>query len=518
MNTNLPPLPAGAVLDAAPDTVAAPRQQYQNDLPPLPAGAVLDPLPGSSRETWGSYAKGMARSVGQGAAFGFSDEIEAAIASAFGSETYGEAQDRVRSELADFKRRNPGTALTAEVIGSIAVPGRAAIAAGSKLAGAGAGMVRRSLASSGVGIVEGGISGGGRVDATEIIDADRIPGAGTGMVVGGVAGGAAPMVAQTARQVGETIGSFVPMIDKAVARRAASRTTADAITADAKAGFNGFDNEISRLRKLPEAEHFQASLSTSAGKNVRELADETADRGGRAGDVFDTYRSSVNATRRGAGAQYDNLYTDAPVSSQTLSDLIAARPTLTKLHDAAVTWARDSGEGVVDGGFSPRVLHRLDETLRLAVDKGEAPRALLQTFRSEADAALPRLKDIRSEYAKSARLLDAVPDTGDGIASAADSALSIGVSVARGRITDAVIKVARVLKSDADTAKKLAQILVQRFGYHGSKGNGEFNKALDAISKMAPGRRDAYIRAAIQGAGAEAAGKTGELHKESSRW
>ena len=64
------------------------------------------------------------------------------------------------------------------------------------------------------------------------------------------------------------------------------------------------------------------------------------------------------------------------------------------------------------------------------------------------------------------------------------------------------MKVARAIKTEADTAKKLAQIMTTKFG-----DSAKFDKVLADISAMAPGPRDAYIKAAIQGASIEAAGK-----------
>lgn len=58
--------------------------------------------------------------VGQGALLGFGDELEAKVESWFSDTPYEEIVTRIRTELKSFEERNPGTAITAEILGAIA--------------------------------------------------------------------------------------------------------------------------------------------------------------------------------------------------------------------------------------------------------------------------------------------------------------------------------------------------------------------------------------------------------------
>jgi hypothetical protein len=67
-----------------------------------------------------NYFGGLAESAIQGATFGFSDEIEAAISSVLSSDkTYAENLKDARASLEQFRQQNPGSALTAEIAGAI---------------------------------------------------------------------------------------------------------------------------------------------------------------------------------------------------------------------------------------------------------------------------------------------------------------------------------------------------------------------------------------------------------------
>ena len=74
------------------------------------------------------YAKGLARTVGQGVSLGFGDEITAGVRAGVGaltgdgnfSDLYGTALDEERKSIDTFAQQNPGTALAANIGGAIA--------------------------------------------------------------------------------------------------------------------------------------------------------------------------------------------------------------------------------------------------------------------------------------------------------------------------------------------------------------------------------------------------------------
>lgn len=65
---------------------------------------------------------GLARQMAQGASLGTSDEIEATIRSFFGTGTYAENLNKVRSEMSQYKEAQGGQALAQEAVGGLFSP------------------------------------------------------------------------------------------------------------------------------------------------------------------------------------------------------------------------------------------------------------------------------------------------------------------------------------------------------------------------------------------------------------
>ena len=92
--------------------------------------------------TWGDDIAGGARAfLGQGALLGWGDELEGKVESWFTDTPYDEVVTRIRAEMKGFEERNPGTALTAEILGSIA-PTAALLLSGAGTAGGAANVAR----------------------------------------------------------------------------------------------------------------------------------------------------------------------------------------------------------------------------------------------------------------------------------------------------------------------------------------------------------------------------------------
>lgn len=134
--------------------------------------------------------------LGQGATFGFADELGAAGATLVGQmlpesmgglpagtswqDAYTGIRDNIRQDTAAFAERNPGTAIAAEVAGGIATGGLGL----AKLMPIGANLVKTAAAGAGIGAAEGGLYGYGSSDGENEIG-DIVNGA----VIGGIAGG-----------------------------------------------------------------------------------------------------------------------------------------------------------------------------------------------------------------------------------------------------------------------------------------------------------------------------------------
>lgn len=110
------------------------------------------------------------RTLAQGATLGFADEIEAAVRSViperFGGREYEDIRNELRGKLAEYKKANPGEALTYEVAGAFLPSlGMAATGVGAPTAAA------TLLRTAGVGLGEGLAAGYGYSEADTLAEA-----------------------------------------------------------------------------------------------------------------------------------------------------------------------------------------------------------------------------------------------------------------------------------------------------------------------------------------------------------
>jgi hypothetical protein len=124
--------------------------------------------------------------VGQGAAMGFGDEIEAAVRAPFSDRTYAEIRDDVRAQNADFGRRHPVLAPSLEVAGAIG----SAFVPGLNVAGAakGATALGRIGRAAATGAALGAVTGIGKDESGT---AGGMAASAAGGAAGGFLGGAA---------------------------------------------------------------------------------------------------------------------------------------------------------------------------------------------------------------------------------------------------------------------------------------------------------------------------------------
>jgi hypothetical protein len=144
------------------------------------------------------------RSLAQGATFGFAEEIEAGVRAAASMLGIGEdkgyeaIRDEIRQKLANFKKENPGTAITSEIVGAIIPTIAAVVASGGTAAPA-------ALARlAGIGAVEGGLTGLGTSESKTVggMAGDTATGAITGAVL-------SPALVLGGRQIASKAGGIV---------------------------------------------------------------------------------------------------------------------------------------------------------------------------------------------------------------------------------------------------------------------------------------------------------------------
>lgn len=154
------------------------------------------------------YLANLARmAVGQGAALGFGDEIEAGLRTGFGLlGDYDETVKDVRDQIKGFRDENPATALAAEIGGGLLTGG----VGGAKAAGTafGRNVISKFGApafAAGIGAGEGAVAGIGAGETA----GERAVGGAIGGTIGGVAGAAVPALVGAGKGVVNRVRSGV---------------------------------------------------------------------------------------------------------------------------------------------------------------------------------------------------------------------------------------------------------------------------------------------------------------------
>jgi hypothetical protein len=265
-------------------------------------------------ETRGKDAKGglgTVRSLLQGAAFGFGDEIEG-VGGAFEgtllklipdslakhlspemqaerqrslSENYVAARDQARQEMQEHDAQHPALSTATQLAGGFAVP-----LPGGSLAGKVLPSVQNPLARAGInaavtGAVTGGLGGaGGAATAAEVL-----PGAVRGATIGALAG---PAVAGIAGGGGAVVNNIRARVSDDAAQDLARRRVAEALERDERTT----QQVAARLPKLGD----RAVIADAAGENTRNLLDTVATQPGRTGNRVEQLIHDRQAGRAGA--------------------------------------------------------------------------------------------------------------------------------------------------------------------------------------------------------------------------
>jgi hypothetical protein len=149
------------------------------------SAGVLDYL-SKPKQSDGYLTNALRTAVGQGAGFGFGDEIEAGVRAPFSERPYREIRDDIRENLAGFAQDNPGTATTLEIGGGFLTPGGALLGMGKAGRAAMAGETVMGTVGRGaaIGAGAGAISGAGSAGEMSDIPASAVTGAAVGAPLG----------------------------------------------------------------------------------------------------------------------------------------------------------------------------------------------------------------------------------------------------------------------------------------------------------------------------------------------
>ena len=234
----------------------------------------------------GTSLKDAARfTLGQGAALGFGDEIEAGLTSAFTDETYDQAVNRIRKEMDDYRANNAGKALSMELAGGLltAIPtGGAglAAAAGRTAAQAGARSALGQIAKQGAkqGAILGGIAGfGSGRDTLE----NRLTNAAIGSGAGATLGAALPAIGNVAKGGINRLRAATDTLSESGVNRAADLKLMQKLEAEGLSP----QQVAARLKQAQRDGVTDTMIADVAGESTRGLAQGATAVSGRARTV-----------------------------------------------------------------------------------------------------------------------------------------------------------------------------------------------------------------------------------------
>lgn len=389
--------------------------------------------------TFKQEAGGLARSLIRGASYGFGEELESLGALIPGGETQPERLQRIRGEMAEYRKARPGVALGAELTGGLAtgLPGLARAAATRGVAGLGARALRGAAgqgALAGAGEAEGGL--GART-------AGAVTGGVTGGLLGGVLGrGAQAVRTRSARGGPADVGAqFVrelmgqgklrpgPLRQEAaqMAQIAPETRMADLLgeggqrAARGQAGLGGEAGqqigERMRTRYAERPARMQEVLTRSTGKTPENLVETL--------DEFRAVRKEL------ADPLYAEAYRHPPIVDDAIESLISTRPALRQAErDAQESLANrgiqmptvDTPEGPV-AARTPEYLdymkRALDDMIYLGRRPGEGGlgrtklrdlQGLRAEFVERLDNVIPGYSEARAAYAGETALIQAMEE------------------------------------------------------------------------------------------------------------
>lgn len=234
----------------------------------------------------GTSLKDVARfTLGQGAALGFGDEIEAGLTSAFTDETYDQAVNRIRKEMDDYRANNAGKALSMELAGGLltAIPtGGAglAAAAGRTAAIAGARAALGQVAKQGAkqGAILGGVAGfGSGRDTLE----NRLTNAAIGTGAGATLGAALPAIGNVAKGGINRLRGATDTLSESGVNRAADLKLLQKLEAEGLSP----QQVAARLKQAQRDGVTDTMIADVAGESTRGLAQGATAVSGRARTV-----------------------------------------------------------------------------------------------------------------------------------------------------------------------------------------------------------------------------------------
>jgi hypothetical protein len=210
------------------------------------------------RETGIDTESSFLGALGQGASFGFSDEILAGARAAGGAD-YDKALQAERDALRRYRGENPGKAAAGEIAGGLAT-GFVPVLGQVGRAAQGASMARQAATAAAGGAALGGLAGFGSAEGDL---GDRLAGAGMGAALGGAVGGAVPTVMGASRAAGSRAKDMLGLRSAA-----GSQTRADELLATAWARDGKSPDEIRAMLQQAADQNKPLGILDVTGQNT----------------------------------------------------------------------------------------------------------------------------------------------------------------------------------------------------------------------------------------------------------
>lgn len=319
-----------------------------------------------------STTGGAAAAMSDGALLGFGDEYLAGLSSVLGvqpdqhgganwfdyekpiGERYETALGAIRDEQSEFNEKNPKTAFSAEVAGSLMIPGRAAAQAITSAPtrigqmGRGAGLGMAAGATYGFAEGEGGAG-------------ERMADVPAGVAVGGTLGLAGPVgVAGLQYAVSAMKGSSIAKIAK---KFGISRQAAETIS-------NALENDDTAKAMATLQRAGDSSMLADAGPASKALLDASVASGGAAGRIArDAIEERASAASVEMGKTLDR-YLGTPVGVKKQAEGIAARTSAQRSEAYNLAYSKPINYASTQGKHIEAVLARVPKRiLRSAIDE-----------------------------------------------------------------------------------------------------------------------------------------------------
>jgi hypothetical protein len=397
----------------------APRQQPTIKEGPMGAGQI---------------ATGAIRSaLGQGALFGFGDELEAAVT--------GRPREEIRGEMQQFREAYPKTAFATELAGG-------ALTGGVGAARGAAGMAGRSLARKAAETAARTAAPAALAGAGQAEEGSRTVGAVTGGLVGGTLGTLAAPVTTRVASAFARAGKPADVVaqDLAGLARKANLSLEEIGPRAARLGDVAPDARVMDVLGRPAVRRMRgiAALGGESGEMVEQaMVDRFAGRpermqqaltrttGKAAENVLETADEIIRRRSQQANELYDVVRQNPPIQDDKLEALIRSRPSLRRATQQAQNLAAEEGVRLPmldtpDGPVPLRTPEFLDYTKRALDDmlyRGKMPgegglgRSELSAIRKTKaelltmlDDMLPGYKEARNAFAGETALKNALEE------------------------------------------------------------------------------------------------------------